>query len=306
MRVEENGKLYDVDEKTGLVRVASSSTDQPQIDEDIDFQQDYRIGDRVKVGGDPGTIIAITASLWGGAFGVRHDDGSIDEYAEGQLSRTSVETPVFDGPISEILARFASYEKLPHYTNDEITAKEEEARFLNLRAGALASDGKLVLSDQNQLGKVVLVTGNDLIDLKELREQSVETTEYLGRFNRYKIADEVSGYGAGLGLKGDASWLADALDGMEIVETTDADLAVRAAELVAAFSKAQLEDDEFMQVASSYHVGYLQMSDDDAKKFATYLARARSERIKEIPVEQVKEASTGDDLDDFDASALYL
>lgn len=310
LRVEEDGKFYDVDEKTGQVKVASTSVGEPDTNE-LDFEaRDFRTGDRVEVDGEVGTIISITASLYGGAYGVRFDDGGIDEYVEGALKLTTVEQPEYDTPSSEILARFASYEAMPHYTNDEIAAKEEEARYLNLRAQSLVSDSKLVLSEQNKLGKVVLVTGNDLIDLKELREQSNETAEYLGSFNRYKIADNISGYGAGLGLKGDASWLEDALDGMEIVETTDADLAVRAAELVAAFNKVQLEDDEFMQVASSYQKGYLQMDEADAKKFDAYLKNARTERLKEFSADgwlpDPKVAAAEADLDNFDTSALFL
>jgi len=305
MIVEENGKLYDVDEQTGQVRLASTEA-APQEDE-TSLEREFRTGDRVEVDGEAGTIIAITASLYGGAYGVRFDDGGIDEFSETDLKVSKAVKVAHATPTAEVLARFEAYQELPHYTNDEIATKEEEARWLNLRAAALASDSKLVLSDQTQLGKVVLVTGNDLLDLKELREQSEESAEYLGRFNRYKIADEISGYGAGLGSKGDASWLDDAITGMEVVETTDADLAVRAAELVAAFDKKQLEDDEFMTVASSYHKGYLQMTEDDAKKFDGYLAHARTERLKELPAESAeKTASADDDLDDFDTAALFL
>lgn len=301
MIVEENGKRYDIDEKTGLVREASVV---PEVDES-EYADELRINDRVEVGGKTGTIISLTASIYGGAYGVRFDDGSVDEYGPQALKHTSVEEPVYDGPYAELLGRFAQYEELPAYTNDEINSKEKEARFLNLRAKSLASDSKLSLNDQKELGRIVLVTGNDLIDLKTARENSEETTAYVSRFNRYHIASEVSGYGAGLGLKGDASWLNNALEDMEVVETTDADLAARAAELVAAFSKAQLEDDDFMHTASSYHRGYLQMTDEQSKKFDSYLARARQERIAELPSESTKEASA-DNLDDFDTSALFL
>lgn len=301
MIVNENGKSYEIDEQTGLVREASA---EPQVDE-AEFSDELRINDRVEVAGKTGTVISLTASIYGGAYGVKFDDGTVDEFGPTQLKHTSVEAPEFDGPHSEILARFAAYEELPAYTNDEINAKGEEARFLNLRAKALATDSKLSLDDQNTLGRIVLITGNDLIDLKTARENSEESTEYVGRFNRYRISNEVSGYGAGLGLTGDSSWLQDALEDMEIVETTEADLAVRAAELVSAFTKVQLEDDDFMRVAASYHRGYLQMDDEQAKKFETYLARARQERIAELPAEQAKEAST-ENLDDFDTAALYL
>lgn len=298
MLIEEDGKQYEIDEKTGLVTLAS-------VIDETDFADEIRLHDRVDVEGETGTVISITSSLYGGAYGIRFDNGDVDEYGVHQLKRSTVEAPEFASPIDEVTSRFASYEKLPAYTNDEINAKEKEARFLNLRAKALCTDSRLATTDQNELGRIVLVTGNDLIDLKTARENSVETNEYVDRFNRYRIASDVSGYGAVLGLKGDASWLGDALEGMEVVETTDADLAARAAELVSAFTKAQLEDDDFMQVAASYQAGYLQMDDDQSKKFATYLARARQDRIADIPAE-TKVASTDDNLDDFDTSALYL
>jgi len=301
MIVEENGKKYDIDESTGLVRLASADT---QVDE-ADYSDELRIGDRVEVAGETGTVISLTASMYGGAYGVKFDNGTIDEFGPSALKLTTVEAPVEDTPYNEVVSRFEAYEKLPAYTNNEITAKEREARYLNLRAKSLATDSKLSFDDQNALGRIVLVTGNDLTDLKTARENSDESNEYRSRFNRYTIASDVSGYGAALGLTGDASWLGDAIDDMEIVETTDADLAVRAAELVSAFSKQQLEDDDFMQVAASYHRGYLQMSDDQAKQFESYLARARQDRIAELPAETAKEAST-DDLDNFDTSALFL
>jgi hypothetical protein len=299
MKIKEGDKLYEIDEKTGLVRVASVVSDDAVSEDDI------HIHDRVDVDGETGTVISITASLYGGAYGVRFDNGDVDEYPVSSLKRSSVEEPVFETPIHEIVSRFQAYEQLPAYTNDEIGEKEREARFLNLRAKALGTDSKLALNDQNTLGRIVLVTGNDLTDLKTARETSEETTQYVGRFNHYRLAGEISGHGPGLGLTGDASWLDDAIEGMEVVETTDADLAARAAELVSAFTKAQLEDDDFMQVAASYHRTYLQMDDAQAKKFELYLARARKDRVAEIPAE-TKTASTEEDLADFDASSLFL
>lgn len=301
MIVEENGKLFDVDEATGLVRVASANDN--QVDE-AEYSDELRIGDRVEVAGKTGNVISLTASIYGGAYGVKFDDGSIDEFGPAQLKPTTAEAPVEDTPFNEVITRFENYEKLPAYTNDEINEKAREARYLNLRSKALVTDSKISYDDQNALGRIVLVTSNDLIDLKTARENSDESNEYRSRFNRYTIASDISGYGVGLGMQGDASWLGDALEGMEVVETTDADLAVRAAELVSTFTKAQLADDDFMQVAASYHRGYLQMNDEQAKQFETYLARARQDRIAELPAE-TKQAST-DDLDHFDTSALFL
>lgn len=301
--VEENGKRYEIDEKTGLVREASVV---PEVDE-TEYADELRINDRVEVGGKTGSIVSLTASIYGGAYGVHFDDGTVEEYGPQAIKHTSVEAPTHNDPYSGLRGRFESYQQLPVYTNDEINLKEKEARYLNLHAKALASDSKLTLDDLRELGQIVLITGNDLIDLKTARETSEETTEYVARFNRYQISDRVNGFGPMLGHKGtdDSSWLNDAMDEMEVVETTEVDLATRAAEMVSTFTRAQLEDDEFMQVASSYHLGYLQMTDEQAKKFNSYLTRARTERIAELPSETSKQASV-EDLEDFDASALYL
>lgn len=293
MIVEEGSRKFNVDEETGLVTEAVE-----------DYADEFRIGDRVQVDEETGTIISITASVYGPAFGVRFDDGGVDEYPELSLKRATVEEPEYESPLAEILARFEAYEKLPSITNDELATKEKEARLLNLQARSLITDSKLAFNDQNALGKVVLVTSGDLEKIKELREHSQESQEYLGKFNRYKISETLDS-GAVLGMKGDASWLESALDGMEVEETTDADLAARAVEVVSSFSKGQLEDEEFMTLAATYHHEYLQMDDDRAKKFDALLARARQERLKNIPGTE-KEASAEDDITDFDASALYL
>jgi hypothetical protein len=303
MIVEENGKLYKIDEDTGLVTEASDA----DVEAEQDLSDEFRIGDRVEVGGVLGEVISITASVYGGAFGVRFDDGSIDEFVETMLKRSSVEKPNFETPIHEVQARFAKYEEMPGYTNDELTRKEAEARWLNLRAKSLVTDPKLALSDQNELGRIVLVTGTDLLELKEAREQSEETASYLGSFNKYRLANEVQGGGAIMGLHGDASWLEDGLDGLEVAETTDADLAITATELVSQFSEGQLQDDEFMAAARSYQYDYLQMDEAERTHFDSLVESARTARLAELP-KIAKQAKTEveDDLANFDASALYL
>lgn len=298
MIVEEDGKLFNIDDETGLVTEANL------IDEDMrGIQDEYRLGDRVEVVGHLGEIISIVPSYYGLAFGVHFDDDEIGEFTEAQIKRSFVKKAEHETPFDEVLERFATYQELPQYTNDEINRKETEARWLKLRAKSLASNSDLELVDQNELGRIVLVTGTDLETLKELRDNSEESQQYISRFNQYKLADEVRGYGAGLGMKGDASWLNDALDGMEVTETTDTDLAARATEVVAVLSKEQLEDDDFMRVAGSYQYDYLQLTEDQIKKFDTYLARARQERIKDLP--ESKTASTVDySLDD--TSDIFL
>jgi len=302
MLIEENGKLYNIDDDTGLVTEASvAGATAEAVREELD--NEFHIGDRVEVEGDTGSIIAITASIYGPAFGVRFDDGAVDEYPESVLSRTTIEAIDFARPVDEILARFAAYEVLNCLTEEEMQRKEKEARELNRTAKGLVTDSKLALSDQNDLHRIVLVTGTDLLDMKETRHQLAENEAYVAKFNRYKIAEELS-TGAIMGAKGDASWVDSPLDGMEITETTDADLAARAAEMVTSFTIAQLEDDEFITLAASFQNEYLQNDEANATKFAGYLKQARVDQLKELKGRTVE--SKVENLDDIDTSALYL
>jgi len=306
MIVQENGRYYQIDEETGLVTEAKAE-DLPEGAEVIsadDLQEEFRIGDRVEADGALGEIVSITSSVYGPAFGVRFDDGGVDEYPEMALKRSAVEKPDFETPVDEVLQRFEAYQNMPALTNDEIDRKEKEARWLNLRARALCTDSKLAFSSQNDLHHVVLVTREDLNDIDTLREQSADNQEYVASFNRYKVASEFSGYGGALGMKGDASWLDNALEGMEVVETTDTNLAARATEVVASLSREQLENDETVQIAASYQRDYLQLDDDQARKFSSYLESARQERLKE-PQEKVA-STTDESLDDFRPESLYL
>lgn len=298
MIVRESGKIYNLDDETGRV----IDVQEEEVLKDV--AQDIKLGSRVEVEGELGEVVTITSSYYGLAFGVRFDDGGVDEFHEGQLKLSVVEKVDYDSPVAEVLERFASYEETPTYTNEEINAKEREARWLNLRAKSLATDSKLGLSQQNELGRVVIVTGNDLLDLRELRDRSEETEDYLSSFSRYSLSKEINGYGASLGMTGDTSWLEMGAEDMEVVETTDADLAARATDVVANLSREQLEDDDFVKQAATYHYEYLQMNEAQRTKFDSYLASARQERVKNLPEQKV--ASTEDDIDDFDAAALYL
>lgn len=305
MLITENGKLYNIDDVTGLVTEATTSdaSEDAVVREELD--NEYRIGDRVEVDGDTGSIVAITASIYGPAFAVRFDDGAVDEYPDTSLSRTAVEAIDYARPIDEILARFANYEVLGSLTEDEMTRKEKEAKALNLKAKSLVTDSKLALADQNDLHRIVLVTGTDLLDMRETRANLAENLEYVSKFNRFHIAETATRGGAVMGPKGDASWVDDPFDGMEVVETTEQDLAARAAEMVLGFTVEQLEDDHFMATATSFQNDYLQNDETGAAKFAGYIAQARQEQIAELKRRPVT-AAVDENLDDIDDSALYL
>jgi hypothetical protein len=308
MVIQENGKFYHIDDDTGLVSEASSE-DFPNGTDVLaseEMDEEFRVGDRVKVGTELGEIITVTPSIYGPAWAVRFDNGDIDEYAEGQLEKSAEDKPDFESPIEEMLTRFEEYQNLPALTNDEVDRKASEARWLNLRARSLVTDRKLAFSDQNDLAHIVLVTGTDLVDINELREKLSENQTYLSRFSRSNEKERRGGNGASLGMTGDASWLDDSLEDMEVVETTDKDLAARATEVVAALTKEQLEDNDSLTLATSFQRDYLQMGDDEATKFTSYLERARDDKLKELKDSEPKVASTEENLDDFDASAIFM
>lgn len=291
MVVEENGKLFNIDEETGLVTEASTV-------EEEELANEFRLRDRVEVLGSVGEIVSMVPSYYGVAFGVRFDDGDFDEFVEGQLKRSAVDKPNYNSPLSEVMGRYSTYQDLPTYTNSELDVKEAEAKWLRLRATTLVNDSSLSSGEQNELGVILLTTNQDLRDISESRVNTEENQAYLSRFNNYRLADEISG-GAVMGGRDDASWLESAIEGMEVVETTDADLAARATEVVASLSKEQLQDDEFLSLVAGYQREYLQIDDptsEQGKKLASYLLSARAERLKNLT--ETKTASIEHNLDD--------
>ena len=304
MIIKENGKLYHIDEETGLVTEASIDQAPEDVVEVEELDQEFRTGDRVTVGNEEGTIISIISSVYGPAFGVVFDDGGIDEFPEDRLSRVESEEPDYETPVKEVLARYATYETLPSYTREEIDVKMAEARNLNLRAKALITDSKLAFSDQVELDRVVLATGTDLQDFQVLRDSSEANEEYLSQFadSRFELAPEFRNT-ASYGASDDASWVDSAFNDIEA--TTDADLAVAAQEMVDRLTIEQLQDDEIVSLSSSFQTDRLVADEEQTEKFAGYVKEARAKRLDAHT--EVKEAAVEDtDLDDFDTSALYL
>lgn len=293
--VEEGGKVYRIDDKTGLVSQAA-------VKEADQFADEYRLGDRVEVPGlGVGSVISLTSSVYGLAFGVKFDNGMVDEFGESQLKKSTVEAVEYESPVEEIYARFASYQELPAYTEDERVLKQHEASWLNLKASSLNSQISQAGVIDRKLDSILLVTGSDLHDLKEIREsaENEENQRHQNKFNQYSVASEISGMGAGVGSSGDASWLDIGTDGMEVAETMDVDLAARATEMVAHFNRDQLESDDFMTLAASYQNEYLVNDAGREKKFASYLDLARADRLAELKQEQLhKKASVEVDLSD--------
>jgi hypothetical protein len=300
MIIKENGKLYHIDEETGLVTEASAVETEEVIDAD-ELREELRTGDRVTVNDEEGTIISIVSSVYGPAIGVRFDDGSVDEFDEMQLERVASEAPEWETPFKEVVGRYEAYEQLPAFTREEIEMKMAEARELNLQAKTLIKD-TATFADQAELDRVIVSTSTDLKDLTEIRDSEEANAEYVGRMNSvgYELDDRWKDSHR-VGAGDDISWVEDAFSDIE--DTNDADLAAAAVEMVNSFSAEQLADDEFVALASSYQHERLSATEEQKAKFAGYVKQAAADKK---PVEQPKTASTDEDLDNFDASALYL
>jgi hypothetical protein len=290
MLIEEQGKLYNIDEETGLVTEASLVEDAESLDQD-----DFRLGSRVEVQGHAGEIVSMVPSIYGVAYGVRFDDGDFDEFSDGQLTHSAVEQKSYDSPTEAVFGRYNDYLKLPLDNRVDAERKENEARWLNENANALRSALAGAGRVDPKLDEIFMTTRTDLHDLTDIM-QSVEANQtYLSSFNKYKLAENVGGHGSYLGGRDDSSWL-DTVDVPEAKEVTDVDLAARATEVVSSFNKEQLKDDGFMSLAVSYQLGYLGLDQDKAHQFTEYLTQARDARLKEMP--EVKTASTDFNLDD--------
>lgn len=171
-----------------------------------------------------------------------------------------------------------------------------------MRARALITDSKLPYADQVHLDRVILATNVDLEDLKFLRDSVEANDEYIDTFKNSQFSTSEFHNVAAIGATDDVSWVDVAFTDIE--ETTDADLAVAAQEMVDNLSLEQLKDDELVNLSSSFQQERLFVTEEQALKFASYVKEARAKKLaEEQPAEEVVEES---DLDDFDPSSLYI
>ncbi len=310
MKIEENGKVYNLDPITGLITEASVKEEvKLNIGDQVPRPEEAKvtIGSRVAAEGQLGEVVTKTEGMYGTVFGVRFDNQGMGEYVASQLTVTDVEPIDYETPIKEVTSRYDSYDELPFYTKEEIESKQREARWLNLRAKALITDKNTSLSDQIALDYIVVSTATDILDLKEAMStvDMIGEQDYLSSFNEYEVAGQYdhSG-GVSMGSQGDASWLLEAADDFEYQTTTEANLASKAVEIVSKFTREQLETEGFITDAMGFQADYLNMDEDQRIVFAAYVEMARDEKLLEP--QEVKEAAVEDDLDDFDTSALYV
>lgn len=272
-----------------------------------------KLGSRVEAEGKRGTLHARTASVYGDTLAVRFDDGTMGEYVSSDVKEPSEseDTNSYASKLDEIKAHFAAYEELPAYTLDEMDEKERVAKKLNLEATHAIRQSGTDFQDRIALDNIILVTGNDLSELAGARHEAslAEDTTYRRTASaRYSMSDVTSFGGPVMGSAGneDASWLENAIDGMTVIETNDADLAVSASQMVTALDRELLENDDALRDAISFQESYLGIENNSEMKdkFAAYVEEARKEKLAKPVVS--KEASADDDLDSFDTSSLFV
>jgi hypothetical protein len=302
MIIKENGKVYNLDPEKGIVTEAATEEvglEEPEMTENV---EPLGVGSQVEAEGKQGQVISKVASVFGDAYGVRFEDGSVDEFGRDNLKASSAPAPVYDTPVDEVKARYAAYVELPAFTAEELEAKDVEARFLNLKAKALIANQDVLYADQRDLDEIIVVTGADILDIKEAKI-NLDLNGYSDQFNRFSLDNEVMASAPSFGHQGDASWLDQELS--EYQEHSDTELAERATEVVGNFSHAELADEEFVRTAASFHVEYMGLGDLAQKKFAGYLELARREQLKR-PEQKVAKVEDNFDPETFDTSAFYL
>jgi len=250
--------------------------------------------------------------VYGDSIGIKFDDGSFEEFLAADLERTSEEEVHYDKPIDEVKSDWTSYQAMPELTLSEVDQKAAVARRLNVTAKALVTDSRTPFSDRVELDHIILATGTDLYDFREKAERlNVEDhADYLSSLPKYEMSDEFQTYASR--SSEDISWLIEAADTVtEELSQLDWDqhLMDEALKATARLTEEQLSSDEFMNAVADYRNDAMPLGYDAEKKkrFASLLEQARSEALTERAAKKTaKTAAVKEDLDDFDASALYL
>lgn len=297
----ENGKRYDIEDG----RVVAAAAAEPEEIIKLTTQ------DRVSHGSKLGTIVGLVPSVYGSTAVVKFDDGSIDELLLEDLLPSNTKVASVEES-DDIESEYNAYLGLPTDSSDDIKLKASKARELNLRAKAMATNGKSPLADQITYDRIVTATAVDILDLDEFAMYAkAEEENYLESLPKYRLPDQVSG-AFGMTRGGDASWLALAADEFEVPSVEDSELAKKANAAVSTFSRQELEDDNFMDLV----LGYAKASfdDDHSDRFAHLFREARTQRLSESEETVSKTASTiptvdldGNeiDLDSLPVEALY-
>lgn len=305
--IEENGKLYTIDEDSGLVVEAKEAEQKVASTED---QTPLALNERVEIEGRLGKVISRIPSVYGMVLGVRFDDGSTDEYIEDEVRRSTEQPMRFDTPIDQVKSDWDKYQELPSYTLEQITGKSRLARSLNVTAKALVTDQRTSLSDQVLLDSIVISTGTDILDMKDQTERLTVDENYAENMPQYSIPSEI--VGGSEFIQSDASWIALAAEDTSEYHSNfnwDSHLAAEALKATAPLDTEQLESDEFIEAVAGFRedampVGYNQ---ELSLRFRDLLEEARKERLSERSAAKLaRTASVTEELTDFNEAQLYL
>jgi hypothetical protein len=308
MIIEENGKLYNIDEATGLVTLAATEEAGLEDAPEVTLPFEFTGGERVEADGHSGQVVAVTSSMYGDAVAVRHDSGQVVEYAVGDVKLANVDWHITSSsnPFASIQEMMVAYEEMPTYTVKEIDEKIKMATQLKAAAGVFVRESGAT-SETALVDQMAFRLASDLKDLEEARMHTSVGDDYVGNQPRYRLAENFSAPAPNMGMtgKGDASWL-ELEDGDGFSETTDADIAARAVETVAHFERHELENDEFVEDAVQFQASYLGLtSGEDRAKLAKFVEQARQDELAK-PQAEKKEAAAEENLDDFDATSLFI
>jgi hypothetical protein len=308
--ITENGRVYQMDDNGMVVDAKlAGEAEAPELEFVV---EPLKIGDRVEASGKLGKVATRTLSVYGDSIGIKFDDGSFEEFLAAELERTSEDEIYYDKPIDEVKNDWTQYQDMSEITLEEVDSKAAVARRLNVTAKALVTDSRIPLSDRVELDHIILATGTDLYDFREKAERlNVEDhADYLSSLPKYEMSEEFSSYTSR--SNEDISWLIAAADTVadEAGQLDwDQHLMDEALKATAKLTEEQLSSEEFMSAVAEYRDDAMPLGYDAKKRtqFRALLEQARTSALNERSAQYTaKTAAVEEDLNDFDASALYL
>lgn len=311
--VEREGRAYLLE--GGKVVKSASTASELLPESETEDTPTFSVGDRVEAGGKLGKVVSKMTTIYGEQYGVRDDDGEAFSFYAEDLKLSDVELPTYESPVEQILAEADAFEGMPSDTMQQIEAKEEVGRELNLRAKALVTDDKLPFTERVKLDAVVSGTQVDLDYLANDKEAALLSAYEEEQASRPKLSIDSENFGVSSFTTDDASWLAEAADEAEAEEaerlsSAGDDLTSAAVELVERMDEALLSDDDTVMAQShSLFLAKTAGMDEDSKaeKLLAFNDQVRTARYNRL--EELKEAALdpeNDEVDDSDLSDLFL
>jgi hypothetical protein len=301
--VEREGRAYLLEGGKVVKSAASASELLPESETPPVFS----VGDRVEADGSLGKVVSKMNTIYGEQYGVRQDDGEAYSFYAESLKHSETEEPRYESPIDQILAEADTFEAMPSDTLDQIEAKSEVGRELNLRAKALITDDKLPFTERVKLDAVVSGTQVDLDYLANDKESALLSAyEDEQKIKATSVTIDEPTFGVSSFTTDDASWLEDAAEDAERevqanLSGADATLVETAVKLVEGMPEGLLRDDDTVEAQS--HALFLEVTAgmdevEKAKKLLVYKDNVRTARYNRL--EELKEAALDPDVEDDD------